>query len=212
MCCYEQNIYTFQQFVCWSPSLQCDRIWRWSLLEVMMMSRGWSLLNAISALKRLASFLLSSCEDRRRRLSAALKRALARTWPCWHPDIGFPAFRTVGNKCLLFKPPGLWYFWHSSPSLDTYQGSEADFFQFLYHTKIPRFQSLNAKTWLDITESFADLGDTWWLRGKSICPQCRRPGFNPCVGKIPWRRKRQPTPVLLPGRSHGWRSLVGYSP
>ena len=32
------------------------------------------------------------------------------------------------------------------------------------------------------------------------------------VGKSPWRRKWQPTPVLLPGESHGQRSLVGYSP
>ena len=32
------------------------------------------------------------------------------------------------------------------------------------------------------------------------------------VGKIPWRRKWQPTPVFLPGESHGQRSLVGYSP
>ena len=32
------------------------------------------------------------------------------------------------------------------------------------------------------------------------------------VGKIPWRRKWQPTPVLLPRKFHGWRSLVGYSP
>ncbi len=39
--------------------------------------------------------------------------------------------------------------------------------------------------------------------------RCR---FDPWVGKIPWRRKWQPTPVLLPGESHGWRSLVGYSP
>ena len=31
-------------------------------------------------------------------------------------------------------------------------------------------------------------------------------------GKIPWRRKWHPTPVCLPGESHGWRSLVGYSP
>ena len=31
------------------------------------------------------------------------------------------------------------------------------------------------------------------------------------VGKIPWRRKWQSTPVLLPGESHGQRSLVGYS-
>ena len=38
------------------------------------------------------------------------------------------------------------------------------------------------------------------------------PGFDPWVGKIPWRRKWQSTPVLLPGKSHGWRSLVGSSP
>ena len=42
--------------------------------------------------------------------------------------------------------------------------------------------------------------------------ECRRPGFDPWVGKIPWRRIWQPTPVLLPGESHGGRSLVGYSP
>ena len=35
--------------------------------------------------------------------------------------------------------------------------------------------------------------------------------FDPWVGKIPWRRKWQPTPVFLPEKSHGW-SLVGYSP
>ena len=38
-----------------------------------------------------------------------------------------------------------------------------------------------------------------------------RHGFDPWVGRIPWRRKWQPTPVLLPGKSHGQRSLVGYS-
>ena len=44
------------------------------------------------------------------------------------------------------------------------------------------------------------------------CLQCGRPGFNLWVRKIPWRRKWQPTPVLLPGKFHWWRSLVGYSP
>ena len=39
-----------------------------------------------------------------------------------------------------------------------------------------------------------------------------RPGFDPWVRKIFWRRKWQPTPVLLSGESQGWRSLVGYSP
>ena len=45
----------------------------------------------------------------------------------------------------------------------------------------------------------------------SICLQCRRPRFNPWVRKIPWSRKWQSTPVLLPGKSHGQRRLVGYS-
>ena len=36
--------------------------------------------------------------------------------------------------------------------------------------------------------------------------------FDPWVGKIPWRRKWQPTPVFLPGKSHGQQSLAGYSP
>ena len=57
-----------------------------------------------------------------------------------------------------------------------------------------------------------DTGLLWWLRWWSICLQCWRPRFNPWVGKIPWRRKRQPTPVLLPEKFHGLRSLVGYSP
>ena len=41
---------------------------------------------------------------------------------------------------------------------------------------------------------------------------CERPGFNPWVRKISWRRKWQPTPIFLPGKSHGQRNLVGYSP
>ena len=45
----------------------------------------------------------------------------------------------------------------------------------------------------------------------SICLQCRRPGFSPWVGKISWRRRWQPTPVLLPGEFHGQRSLQSCS-
>ena len=44
------------------------------------------------------------------------------------------------------------------------------------------------------------------------CKRCERCGFDPWVRKIPWRRKWQPTPVFLPGKSHGQRSLVGSSP
>ena len=45
--------------------------------------------------------------------------------------------------------------------------------------------------------------------------QCRRPkrqGFSSWVGRIPWRKAWQPTPVFLPGESHGQRNLVGYEP
>ena len=56
------------------------------------------------------------------------------------------------------------------------------------------------------------MGLPWWLSGKESACQCGRPEFNPWVGKIPWRRKWQPALVFLPGKSHGQRSLVGYSP
>ena len=36
--------------------------------------------------------------------------------------------------------------------------------------------------------------------------------FDPWIRKIPWSRKWKPTPVLLSGKVHGLRSLVGYSP
>jgi len=44
-----------------------------------------------------------------------------------------------------------------------------------------------------------------------ICLPSRRCEFNLWVGKIPWRRKWQPTPVSLPVKSQGQRSLAGYS-
>jgi len=54
-----------------------------------------------------------------------------------------------------------------------------------------------------------------WLSGKESacqCRSCRRLIFYPWIGKIPWRRKWQSTPVLLPEKSHRQRSLAGYSP
>jgi len=51
--------------------------------------------------------------------------------------------------------------------------------------------------------------------GKEPACQCRRhrrPGFNPWIGKTPWRRERQPAPVFLPRKFHGQKSLAGYSP
>ena len=42
--------------------------------------------------------------------------------------------------------------------------------------------------------------------------QCRRPDFDPWVGKIFWKGKWQPTPLFLPGKSYGQRNLVGDGP
>ena len=42
--------------------------------------------------------------------------------------------------------------------------------------------------------------------------QCRRPGFNPWIGKIPWRKAWQLSPVFLPGESYGQKSLASPSP
>ena len=54
-----------------------------------------------------------------------------------------------------------------------------------------------------------------WLSSKEYACQCRRHRryeFVSWVGKSPWRREWQPTPVFLPGEFHGQRSLAGYSP
>ena len=67
-----------------------------------------------------------------------------------------------------------------------------------------------AQEW--IVPYYLPKGLPWWLRWQRTCLQCRRPKFDHWVRKIPWRRAWQPTPVFLPGESHGQRSLTGYSP
>ena len=62
------------------------------------------------------------------------------------------------------------------------------------------------------TRTTAYIGLPRWLSCKEAacqCPRHKRHGFDPWVRKTPWIRKWQPTPVFLPGQSHGWRSLVG---
>ena len=54
-----------------------------------------------------------------------------------------------------------------------------------------------------------------WCSGKEsagLGRRHKRGGFDPWVGKMPWRKKWQPTPVFLPGKSNGQRNLVGSSP
>ena len=62
----------------------------------------------------------------------------------------------------------------------------------------------------DWTQIMAVKGFSGGASGKETACQwkrCERLGFNPWVGKIPWRRAWQPTSVFLPGKSYGWRSM-----
>ena len=54
-----------------------------------------------------------------------------------------------------------------------------------------------------------------WCAGKESACQCRRHKrheFDTWIGKVPWSRKWQPTPLFLPGKFHGQKSLAGYRP
>ena len=55
-------------------------------------------------------------------------------------------------------------------------------------------------------------GLPWWLRGKASACNAGNPGSIPGSERSPGEGNSQPTPVFLTGKSHGWRSLVGYSP
>ena len=55
-------------------------------------------------------------------------------------------------------------------------------------------------------------GDTSGKESVCQCRRCKRRGFEPWVGKIPWSGKWQPTPIFLPGKLHGQRSLAVNSP
>ena len=54
------------------------------------------------------------------------------------------------------------------------------------------------------------VGLPWWLSWSRIHLYCGRPGFNPWVEEIPWRRERLPTPVFWPGKFHGLFSPWGH--
>ena len=66
-----------------------------------------------------------------------------------------------------------------------------------------------------VTSQPQDLGLPWGLSGAEYACNAgdvANTGLIPGSGSSPWRRKQQPTPVLLPGKSHGQRSLAGYQP
>ena len=58
----------------------------------------------------------------------------------------------------------------------------------------------------------ASLGSASGKEPACQCRSCKRCGFDPWIEEISWRRAWQPTLLLMPGESHGQRSLAGYSP
>ena len=79
-------------------------------------------------------------------------------------------------------------------------------------SRLKRILGVTAFPTLGIYSADNQLG---WCNGKEFSCQCRsrrRHGFNRWVRKILWSGKWQPTPVFLPEKSHGQKSLVGYSP
>ena len=60
--------------------------------------------------------------------------------------------------------------------------------------------------------SYSMCGLPWWLSGKESACQCRRPGFDPWVRKIPWRRKWQPSPSSFAWEIPWTEEPGGYSP
>ena len=81
---------------------------------------------------------------------------------------------------------------------------------------IPKLENwIMPPSWIsycEITQIYLLLGLPKCLSGKESACRCKRRRFDPWVRKIPWRRKWEPAPVLLPGKSRGQRSPVGYSP
>ena len=64
----------------------------------------------------------------------------------------------------------------------------------------------------EMTEVTGDYWASMVAQAVKICLQYRTPGFHLRIEKMPWRREWQPTLVFLPGKSHGQKSLAGYSP
>ena len=65
-----------------------------------------------------------------------------------------------------------------------------------------------------LEDSISTKGLPGGISGKEAicqCRRCKRHGFDLWIRKIPWRRAWQPTPVFVPGKSHGQRSLAGSS-
>ena len=83
--------------------------------------------------------------------------------------------------------------------------------QMLYRLSYQAKQMIETRYHLELKESINWDGASLIAQWSRIHLQCRRPGFDSWVRKIPCRREQLPTLVFLPGEFHGQSSLVGYS-
>ena len=114
--------------------------------------------------------------------------------------VALPAFGSVCGRGHLWLPC-----WASEPPSSLSAGCRVTLSKFTW--PLLGFSFVICKMGLVIL--IIALGLPWWLNWERIRLQCRRPGFKPWVGKIPWRRERLPTPVCWPGEFHGLYSLWG---
>ena len=131
--------------------------------------------------------------------------------PWWQPWGGFYECKTQKAKFWSFKCQNLIYFcvFFACSGLRRIQICMNKWLEELYleiswYPSIKDFDSFIQETFI---ECLLCAYLPRWCSGKESACQRRRPGFNPWVGKIPWRRKWQPTPVFLPGKFHGQRGL-----
>ena len=85
------------------------------------------------------------------------------------------------------------------------------FFFFLLKIVVPDMSLLEQKLW-NLCSTVGFPGSAYGKEPACQCKRCKRWGFDPCIRKISWGRVQQPTPVFLPGESHGQRCLVEYAP
>ena len=131
------------------------------------------------------------------------------------PDfMGFPQTATAAFSLLTCEDK-VWCFQKSAEQRSSRLGFHSFFLSALSFVWC-QLDMCNQCMWTDLKSKVAQRLKTSGapiLEGSTCqCKNHRRLSLNPWVGKIPWRRAWQPTPVFLPGKLHGQRILAGYSP
>ena len=131
---------------------------------------------------------------------------------CRHLNLGLVASILWENNFLLFKAvvPNLF------GTRDRFHGR-----QFFYRTGWQEEMVSEWFQYITFILHFISIITVWYIGSSQVslvvknppasASRWKRHRFNPWIRKMPWRRVQQPTPVFLPGESHGQKSLVDYS-